>query len=217
MKKEIKAFTIILIATILYGIGTVFFIFPNSVLLGGTSGISIILSAWISFSPGTIISVINVALIVLAFFVLGKDMAVKSFIGSILTTVFISGIEILFPPEAPIVSNNFLAAFIGAAIIAIASAMLFFVGSSSGGTDIIALIVQKYAKINIGKALIISDILIVIIGGILSGLSIAFSSILGFLIKTLGIDLVIYIIRKICIRIHNKKSNHKEKSYEFTR
>ena len=87
-------------------------------------------------------------------------------------------------------------AIIGASIIAVASGIMFYIDSSSGGTDIIALIVRKYSKLDIGKALLVTDVLIVIVGGILSGLTIAVCSFIGLLIKTLGIDLIISLIKK---------------------
>jgi uncharacterized membrane-anchored protein YitT (DUF2179 family) len=95
-----------------------------------------------------------------------------------------------------LVSNTCLSTIVGATLIAIASGIMFYVDSSSGGTDIIALIVKKFSNIKIGKALLITDVLIVLVGGVLSGLTIFLSSFLGLLIKTLGIDLVISIISK---------------------
>lgn len=77
---------------------------------------------------------------------------------------------------------------------------MFYVDSSSGGTDIIALIIRKYSAIEIGKVLLITDVLIVVVGGVLSGLTIAIASFIGLLIKTLGIDLVIHLIRRARIR-----------------
>ncbi len=204
MKKEILSYIFIIIGSLLYAVGTVFFIFPNGLILGGTSGISIILTFWIPSTPGFILTIINVLLIVLAFIVLGKDMAIKTLVGSVLTTAFIALIEYFFPLASPIINNNYLSAVVGSAILAIASGILFFVNSSGGGTDIIALIVKKYAKINIGKALLITDLLIVVVGGILSGINLAISSFIGLLIKTLGIDLVIYLINL------NKKKKEKE-------
>ncbi|MBQ4269154.1 MAG: YitT family protein [Clostridia bacterium] len=195
-KKEIVAYALILLGACLYAVGTVFFIFPNGLLLGGTSGISVILNAFLPFSPGTILTAINVLLIVVAFFVLGKDMAIKSFVGSIATTATIALTEKLFVLNAPVVENDYLSALCGAAIIAVASGVMFYVDSSSGGTDIVALIVKKYSKLEIGKALLCTDVLIVIVGGILSGWTVAISSFLGLLIKTLGIDLVIRLIKK---------------------
>ena len=94
------------------------------------------------------------------------------------------------------VGSSFLSGAVGAAVIAVASGIMFYVDSSSGGTDVIALIVQKYSRIRIGKALLITDILIVIAGGLVSGMMVFLSSLLGFLIKTFGIDFVISAIRK---------------------
>jgi uncharacterized membrane-anchored protein YitT (DUF2179 family) len=143
-----------------------------------------------------IIVVINLSLTVLAFVILGKSMAVKTLIGSILTTVFIGLFEKLFSLEGPVIEVPYVSALVGASIIAISSGLMFYVDSSSGGTDIIALIIKKFVNVQIGKALIISDVLIVIVGGIFSGWTVFFSSVIGFFVKTLGIDLVISLIKR---------------------
>ncbi|MBQ9921671.1 MAG: YitT family protein [Clostridia bacterium] len=197
IKKELINYLCIVLGSILYAAATVAFIFPHSLLLGGTSGISVILNAYLPFSPGTILVIINFSLLVLAFFVLGRDMAVKTFVGSTLTTLFVGFFEKLLRFEKPIASNIFLSALIGAAIIAVASGIMFYVNSSSGGTDIIALIVRKYSKMDIGKALLITDVLIVIVGGLLSGYLVFWGSFMGLLVKTLGIDFVISFVRKM--------------------
>lgn len=196
MKKEIKNYLLILAGSVLYALATVLFIFPHSLLLGGTSGISVILNEYLPFSPGTILVIINLSLIVVAFFVLGNEMAVKTFVGSTLTTIFIGWFEKLFDADSPLVENVFLSAVMGAALIAVASGVMFYVKSSSGGTDIIALIVRKFSNIDIGKSLLLTDVLIVIFGGFLSGKLIFISSLAGLLIKTLGIDFVIDRIKK---------------------
>ncbi len=200
MKKEALNYFFIFIGSILYAIATVIFIFPHSLLLGGTSGISVILNEYISFSPGMILVIINFSLLIAAFVVLGKDMAIKTFVGSVLTTAFVGAFEKIFDNSTILVSNIYVSAVAGASMIAIASGIMFYVKSSSGGTDIIALIVKKYSNINIGKALLITDLLIVIVGGLLSGYIILASSFIGLLIKTFGIDFVIEIINKNKIR-----------------
>ena len=200
MKKEVLNYLFIAIGSILYAIATVVFIFPHSLLLGGTSGVSVILNEYISFSPGTILIIINFSLLIAAFVVLGKDMAIKTFVGSTLTTVFVGVFEKVFSNSIILVSNIYISAVVGACVIAIASGIMFYVKSSSGGTDIIALIVKKYSNINIGKALLITDFLIVIVGGLLSGYIILASSFIGLLIKTFGIDFVIGIINKSKMR-----------------
>ena len=192
----VKEYLLIFLGSLLYAISTLLFIFPHSLLLGGTSGISIILESFLQYSPGTILMVINSFLIILAFILLGKEMGIKTLVGSVLTTVFIGVLEPLLMFAKPIITNYYLSAAIGASIISIASGIMFYVDSSSGGTDVIALIIKKYSNIKIGKALLITDVLIVILGGILSGTLIFFSSLLGLLIKTLGIDFVIGFIKK---------------------
>ena len=195
-KTVLIEFLCIFLGSVLYAISTVMFIFPQRLLLGGTSGISVIMEAFLPFSPGAILVVINFVLIFLAFVLLGKDMAVKTLIGSVLTTVFVGVFEKIFSLQGPIISNPYLSAIVGATVIALASGSMFYVDSSSGGTDIVALIVRKYSNIDIGKALLITDVLIVLVGGIISGLTLLISSVIGLLIKTFGIDFVISIIKK---------------------
>lgn len=197
IKKEVLSYLLIVIGSALYAASTVLFIFPLALLLGGTSGISVILESFLPFSPGTILVAINVLLMILAFFILGKEMAFKTFVGSTMTTLFVGLFENVLVFEAPLISNPYLSSLVGASIIALASGIMFYVDSSSGGTDIIALIVRKFTSIDIGKALLITDVLIVIVGGILSGWTIAISSFVGLLVKTLGIDAVILCITKI--------------------
>ena len=196
LKTSIEYFLIILGST-LYAISTVCFIFPKSLLLGGTSGISVILTSFLSNTPGFILTVINTVLLIAALIVLGKSMAIKTLVGSVATTVMISLFETLLKLEAPIIINPYLSAILGASIISLASAIMFYVNSSSGGTDIIALIIKKFSSLEIGKALLVTDVLIVIVGGILSGLEIAIASFIGLLIKTLGIDLIIKVINLV--------------------
>ena len=190
-------YILIALGSALYALGTVLFIFPVSLLLGGTSGISVILTSILPFSPGMILMVINFSLLFLAFFILGRDMAVKTLIGSLLTTLFVGLFEKLFIFESPIVSNPYFSALVGASVIALASGVMFYVDSSSGGTDIIALIVKKFTRLKIGRALLFTDILIVLVGGAFLGLRLLLASVLGFLIKTFGIDGVIFVIGKL--------------------
>lgn len=209
MKKILADYSLITLGAFLYAVGTVLFIFPAGLLLGGTGGISVILERWLPFSPGAIMAVINVILVALAYLFLGKEMAFKTVVGSLLTALFISGGELVMSLEDSVISNHYISAPIGAAIVAIASAILFFVDSNSGGTDIVALIVKKYVKVNIGTALLITDFIIVVVGGILAGWEIGIASLIGFIVKIMGIDLVIYLIRKITLKRISKRAENK--------
>lgn len=195
-KKSFLEYLLIFIGSAVYALATVMFIFPHGLLLGGTSGVSVILNSFISFSPGKILVAINILLIILAFIFLGKSMAIKTLVGSLLTTVFVGVFEELFAFSEPLVGSMLLSSVIGASLIALASGIMFYVDSSSGGTDIIALIIKKFSSLQIGKALLVTDVLIVIVGGALSGFGLLLCSFAGLLIKTLGIDAIISVIKK---------------------
>ena len=207
LRFSVWEYALILLGSVLYAVSTVVFVFPTAVLLGGTSGISVILTAFLPTTPGTIAVIINSALIVLALAVLGKGMAIKTLVGSILTTFFIGAFEKLLATEEALLENPYISALVGAAIIAVASGIMFFVDSSSGGTDVIALIVKKFSGIKIGMALLITDVLIVLVGGLLSGITILISSFLGLLVKTFGIDFVIRIIKKVKAKKEDGKAD----------
>ena len=191
----LKALFLVL-GSLLYGVGTAAFLYPHSLLLGGTTGISVILNAFLPFSPAAILAVINYGLLFLALLLLGKEAALKNLAGSVLTTSTIGFFSTVFTAENRLIASPFVSAVVGAAIIALAGALMFYVGASSGGTDIVALILKKYSSLPEGRALLLTDILIVIIGGILSGPVIGISSFVGLLIKTFGIDFVIAQIRR---------------------
>jgi uncharacterized membrane-anchored protein YitT (DUF2179 family) len=195
-KKDALNFALIIPGALLYALATVLFVFPNKVLLGGTSGVAVILAEFLPLSSGNFSVMLNLFLIVVAFAVLGRNMAVRTLIGSLMTTVFIGVLEPILTFDEPLINNGFVSALLAGVLIAIASGALFYVDSSSGGTDILALIIKKYKDIDIGKALLISDVVIVVVGGILAGWVVFLYSTLAFLIKTLGIDLFISLINK---------------------
>lgn len=186
----------ITLGSAVYAAATQLFIFSNDLFLGGTSGVSVILSHFFpEFSSGEILMIINITLMILALVILGRGMAVKTFLGSTLTTCFIGLLDRYVPAGVVLIPDPLLSAVVGASIVAAGSALLFLVDSSSGGTDIIALIIQKYSSIHIGKALLAADVLIVVVGAWISPPMIAVSSVVGLLIKTFGIDWIIGWIR----------------------
>lgn len=196
----IHEYLLILVYSLLYALSTLLFVFPHSLLLGGTSGISVILESVTRLTPGSMLMAINTALIAVAFFLLGKEMGTKTLIGSLATSTFIGLLEPLLTFREAVIPNLFLSAFVGAGLIAIASSGLFYIKSSSGGTDVLALILRKYTGFQTGRALLITDILIVIVGGLLSDQTLFLSSLMGLLVKTTGIDMMTSVMHKHPLR-----------------
>ena len=196
----IHEYLLILVYSLLYALSTLLFVFPHSLLLGGTSGISVILESVTRLTPGSMLMAINTALIAVAFFLLGKEMGTKTLIGSLATSTFIGLLEPLLTFREAVIPNLFLSAFVGAGLIAIASSGLFYIKSSSGGTDVLALILRKYTGFQTGRALLITDILIVIVGGLLADQTLFLSSLMGLLVKTTGIDMMTSVLQKHPLR-----------------
>jgi uncharacterized membrane-anchored protein YitT (DUF2179 family) len=127
-------------------------------------------------------------------------MGTKTLIGSLATSTFIGLLEPLLTFENAVIPNLFVSAAVGAGLIAVASSGLFYIKSSSGGTDVLALILRKYTGFQTGRALLITDILIVIVGGLLADQTLFLSSLMGLLVKTTGIDVMTSVMHKHPLR-----------------
>ena len=198
--KQLKTLGNICLGGVIYGFATNYFIFPHDIILGGTSGVAVILSHLLPFSAGKYSVVLNAFLLILGLLILGKEIAGRTLLGSTITTIAIGAFDMFAHSSSPWIENPVLSTIVGSALIAIASGILFYVKSSSGGTDIVALIVQKYSSLHIGRCLFLTDVLIVAIGCIYFEPKVIIASILGFLIKVLGIDFMISRINKMFIR-----------------
>ena len=121
----------------------------------------------------------------------GKNVGIKTLVGTVLVATISAVLEkycvFLLPP----IKSAVFSSFVGGVIVAIASAWLFNLSASSGGTDVIALIINKYKKVQLGRALLITDIVIVLGGGIVLGLKVCLISALAFLTKVILIDLLV--------------------------
>jgi len=194
MKKMInlKDFLLINFGVLLMAGGIYFFKFPNHFSTGGVSGASIVLGGiFPQFKPGILVFVINMALLAIGFMFFGKGFGLKTAYASTLFSALIWLFEILFPMEEPFTDQPLLELIYAVMLPAIGSAILFNVDSSSGGTDIIAMILRKYTNLDIGKALLLSDLIITLSAGFVFGIRIGLFSVLGLTAKALVVDNVI--------------------------
>ena len=163
-REGMKKFLIINAGVFLLSLGVYFFKFPNNFTTGGVSGIAIILGRLIpnpAISPATMMSVINIALLVVGFIFLGRDFGFWTAYCSIMFSFETWLFEKIFPMDRPFTDQPLLELCFAIMLPAVGSALLFYSNASSGGTDIVAMILKKYASItDIGKALFVSDGLI---------------------------------------------------------
>ncbi len=190
-KSKIREYVTLTLATILLATGIYVFRFQNNFTFGGVTGISLILAALIDVTASDIVMILNVLLLIVAFIFLGRGFAFKSVYVTMLYSIIISALERFFPMSSPLTDDIMLELVFAVATPAVASAVIFHFGASSGGTDIIAMIIKKYTGTNIGTALLVADALTVASSFVVFGAKTGLCSLCGFLAKSLVIDNVI--------------------------
>lgn len=191
VRRVLEEYAILTIATLMLVAGVYVFKFPNHFSFGGVTGIAIVLAAVIPVSPGSITFIINMALLTVGFVFLGKSFGVKTVYVSVLMSVGLSAAEYLLPMKVPLTNQPVIELVYAIALPAFSSAILFNIGASGGGTDIIAMILKKYTKLNIGGALFLVDIGIVGASCFVFDAQTGLFSLCGLLAKSLVVDNVI--------------------------
>lgn len=184
----IKEYGILTGATLFMAAGIYIFKFPNNFTFGGVTGIAIVLSAVSGISAGIYTFIINMALLGLGFIFLGKGAGIKTVYVSTLLSVALALPDRIFPMDKPLTDQPILELVFAIAMPALSSAVLFNMGASSGGTDIIAVILKKYTSFNIGTSLLIVDLLITVTACFVFDIETGLYSFCGLFVKSLVID-----------------------------
>ncbi len=194
LKKSRSAnFLLMNLGVLMMTLGVYFFKIPNGFSTGGVSGISTVLAPLIPYvTPGVLILGINTLLLVVGVFFVGREFGFKtvycSFAFSLETMLF----EQLVPlTDGPLTDQPLLELIYAILLTAIGSALLFRCSASSGGTDIVAMILKKYTSLDIGKALLATDFLIAASSFFVFGIETGLFSLLGLFAKAFVVDGVI--------------------------
>ena len=173
MKKDaIKEFFIITIADIIVGVAVFFFLVPSKLSIGSISGLAIVLSNLVPLQVSQLTMIMNVALLIVSFLLVGKDFGIKTVYTSILLPIVIGVFEVVFPNNQSLTGDQALDGIGYCLVVSIGLSMLFTRNASSGGLDIIAKLMNKFLRMDLGKAM-----------G-LSGMAVALSSALVYDTKT---------------------------------
>lgn len=191
VRRVLEEYAVLTIATLIMVVGVYIFKFPNNFSFGGVTGMAVVLSAVMPASPGDVTFFINMLLLVLGFVFLGKSFGIKTVYVSLLMSVGLSLAEAWFPMEHALTSEPVLELIYAIVLPAFSSAILFNIGASGGGTDIIAMVLKKYTKLNIGGALVLADVVIVLASCFVFDAQTGLFSFCGLLAKSLVVDNVI--------------------------
>lgn len=192
-RQKLNEYLLITAGVLCVVIGVYFFKFPNHFAIGGVTGLSMIVSDLLggAVSSATIVTVVNSLLLVVGLFVLGKEFSIKTIYGSLLLSGSLQLLELIYPMTAPFTNEPVLELAFAIGFPAIGTAILFNNGASTGGTDVVAMILKKYTSINIGQALLCSDCLLTLLAFPVFGIQTGLLSFLGLVLKSTVIDNVI--------------------------
>ena len=194
-REKVLNFLLINGGVLLLSLGVYFFKFPNNFSTGGVSGLAIIFGKLIPaewLSPATMMWIINMVLLVVGFVFLGRGFGFWTAYCSLMFSLETWVLEKLCPMEAPFTDQPLLELCFAMMLPAVGSALLFNCNASSGGTDIVAMILKKYTGLDdIGKALFVSDSLIALSSCWIFGMRTGLFSLLGLFMKAFLVDSVI--------------------------
>ena len=190
-KKKLVEYGMITVSIWIMVVGIYFFKFPNNFAFGGVTGFSSIVGKVTPISASDFTFAANTALLVLGFLFLGTDVGIKTVYSSMLMSISLSALERICPLSAPLTDQPMLELVFAIFLPAVGSAILFNIGASSGGTDIIAMILKAHSSLNIGTALLLVDVASVLMSFFVFGPTTGLYSSLGLMAKSLVIDEVI--------------------------
>ena len=192
MVRKLKEIPILFLGLVLMTVGVYFFNIPNGFATGGVSGIATVLAPVIPFlTPGMLIASINILLLIIGFLVLGRGFGIRTAICSLGFSLMTWALEKWIPLDGPLTDQPFLELVYAILLTAVGSAILFNHAASSGGTDIVALILKKYTSVDTGRALLLSDFVIASSTFFVFDIESGLYSILGLFAKAFLVDSVI--------------------------
>ena len=160
LKKYLSSFFGIVVGTFIMAVSTNFFLLPNKLSTGGFSGIATIMYYVFNVPVGTAILVLNIPLLIIAFFRVGKEFFIKSIIGTFLLSFFIDFLQ----RDIAFTKDRLLASIYGGIIMGIGTGIILKVNSSTGGSDLLSLVIKSYKKhFQTGNLIVIIDTIIVTI------------------------------------------------------
>ena len=177
------------LGTLLMAVGVYFFKFPNHFTTGGVSGISILLAPYLTgISTAMLNLILNAALLAVALLFLGRDFGLRTAYSSLVFSLLTLLFEKILPLDAPMTGQPLLELMFAVGIPAVGSAILFHVSASSGGTDIIAMLMKKFSHMNIGLALVLADLAVAVSACFVFGMETGLFSLFGLFIKSILVD-----------------------------
>lgn len=185
------------VAILALAVGVYFFKFPNHFVVGGVSGYSVVLAKFIPLSAAQITAICNIVLLLVGLLYFGKTFAILTAYATVMLSVLLNIFEVFFPLTAALTNQPLLELFFAIGLPAFGSVILFNLSASSGGTDVAAMILKDKTSIDIGKALIITDLIACIFAAYVFDVQTALFSLSGLFLKGIVVDKMMESMRRV--------------------
>jgi len=202
IRKTIEEFTIITVGTIIVAIAVFFFMLPSHVSVGSGAALAMVLSNFIPLSVSSITLIMNVGLLIIGFLLIGPEFGAKTVYCSILMPLVMGVFEKIFPNFQSITQDPLLDVICYILVVGVGLAILFSRNASSGGLDIVAKIMNKYLKMDLGQAMSASGIIVALSSALCYDSKTVVLSLLGTYFGGMVVDHFIFginIKRRVCV------------------
>ncbi len=207
-KNRIPRIMVLIIGTFLLGLAYNMYLKTNNLVTGGVTGLSIICQRLLGLDASFFIYLFTFIILAISFFTLGTKESLKSSLGAILYPIMVSITSPLatYLTSHYVLDNIIIEVLVASLIMGFASGIIYKVGYSTGGNDTIVQIINKYAKIPMGKAIFISNLIIILFGGAIFGINnVVYAIIIVYIESTVVDKILLGISQSKQFFIHTKE------------
>lgn len=201
-KRNIKEFLIITFGVLIVATAVYFFMLPLNITVGSGTALAMVLSNFIPLPVSVMTLILNIVLLILGFLLIGPEFGAKTVYCAIIMPVFLGAYEHIFPNQQSITADPFLDVLCYIFVVGIGLAILFRRNASSGGLDIVAKLMNKFLRMELGKAMSLSGMLVALSSTLVYDKKTVVISVLGTYLGGLVVDHFIFgmdLKRRVCI------------------
>ena len=204
-KTMVMEWIMIFVGTAIIAASVYFFMLPSHLTIGSASALAIIIAGFIPLPVSVVTFILNTTLLIAGFLVIGRDFGAKTVVTTVLLPIFLGICEILVPNVQSLTGDVFVDMICEIFLSGLGLAILFNCNASSGGLDIVAKILNKYLRIDLGRAISLSGLAVAAGGILLYDIKTVIISVLGTYLSGMVVDHFIFgmnIKRRVCILSH---------------
>ena len=206
LRETVKDYLIITAATVIVSCAVFFFLEPSHVAVGSISGLAIVVSNFVPLPVSAITLIFNVSLLLVGFLLIGREFGGKTVYTSLLLPVFLGILERVFPDFESLMGDQFLDMLGYIFLVSVGLAMLFTRNASSGGLDIVAKLMNKFLRMELGKAMSVAGMAVALSAAMIYDAKTVVLSVMGTYLNGIVLDNFIFGIdrkRRVCIMSPN--------------